>query len=73
MEISIEFIMLLATQILSAGVFIGGLIASIRGIEHQILRLEEKQDRHNHLLERMVAVEQSSKSAHNRLDELKRR
>jgi hypothetical protein len=31
-------------------------------------RLEEKQDKHNNLIERMVVVEQSCKSLHHRLD-----
>lgn len=34
-------------------------------------RVEEKQDKHNNLIERMVIVEQSTKSAHHRLDEMK--
>ena len=32
--------------------------------------LEEKVNKHNNLIERMVAVEASAKSAHKRLDEL---
>ena len=35
-----------------------------------LAKLEEKQDKHNNLIERMVIVEQSSKSAHKRIDEL---
>lgn len=31
-------------------------------------RLESKQDKHNNLIERMVVVEQSCKSAHHRID-----
>lgn len=31
-------------------------------------RLEAKQDKHNNLIERMVVVEQSCKSAHHRMD-----
>ena len=48
---------------------------SIRYIEEHINRLELKQDKHNCLIERMVAVEQSVKSAHHRLDniEIKKR
>lgn len=34
--------------------------------------LEKKQDKHNGLIERMVAVESSSKSAHHRLDRIER-
>ena len=39
--------------------------------EH-IQRLEEKQDKHNNLIERMVRVEDSAKSAHKRLDDLRK-
>ena len=39
--------------------------------EH-IKRLEEKQDKHNNLIERMVRVEDSAKSAHKRLDDLRK-
>lgn len=41
-------------------------------IEKSISTLEEKQDKHNNLIERMVTVESSSKSAHHRLDEMER-
>lgn len=34
-------------------------------------RLEHKQDKHNNLIERMVRVEDSVKSAHHRLDSFK--
>jgi len=44
---------------------------AIKYIEKQIQRLEEKQDKHNGLIERMVKVEESSKSAHHRIDEIK--
>ena len=37
---------------------------------YRIEQLEEKVKKHNNLVERMVAVEQSTKSAHHRLDEL---
>ena len=33
--------------------------------------LEKKMDKHNQLQDRMVAVEQSAKQAHHRLDELR--
>ncbi|MBS1481558.1 MAG: hypothetical protein HP061_12120 [Christensenellaceae bacterium] len=38
---------------------------------YRIGKLEEKVMKHNNLVERMVAVEQSAKSAHHRIDELK--
>jgi hypothetical protein len=39
--------------------------------EEKLVTLEKKQDRHNNLIERMVRVEDSVKSAHKRLDDLK--
>lgn len=39
-------------------------------VEFRLLQLEGKVDKHNHLVERMVEVESSVKSAHHRLDEL---
>ena len=39
--------------------------------EEKLNALEKKQDKHNNLIERMVRVEDSVKSAHKRLDDLK--
>lgn len=58
----------IVVNVLTAGIFLGGLAMSIKFIEQQIKRLEEKQDKHNNLVERMVKVEESAKSAHKRLD-----
>lgn len=56
---------------------IGTLVGSLAGIMtankltiYRIEQLEEKVKKHNNLVERMIAVEQSTKSAHHRLDEL---
>lgn len=38
--------------------------------EEKLIHLEVKQDKHNNLIERMVRVEDSCKSAHKRMDEL---
>lgn len=38
-------------------------------IKEDINRLEKKQEKHNNLIERMVRVEDSTKSAHKRLDD----
>lgn len=65
-----EFILLLFINILSAGIAVGSYSKSLKYIEEHIKRLEEKQDKHNCLIERMVAVEQSIKSAHHRIDSL---
>ena len=37
--------------------------------EQKLETLDKKQDKHNNLIERMVRVEDSIKSAHKRLDE----
>ena len=56
---------------------IGTLVGSLAGImtanrltNFRIEQLEEKVRKHNNLVERMIIVEQSTKSAHHRLDEL---
>lgn len=73
MSLTYEFLLLLFINIVSAGIAIGSYAKSISYIEEHINRLEEKQDKHNSLMERMVAVEQSTKSAHHRIDELQGR
>ena len=57
----------------------GTLIGSLAGIMtankltvYRIEQLEEKVKKHNNLVERMIVVEQSTKSAHHRLDGRKR-
>ena len=39
--------------------------------EEKLVTLEKKQDRHSNLIERMVRVEDSVKSAHKRIDDIK--
>lgn len=63
-----EFLLLLCINIVSACIAIGSYAKSIKYIEEHIKRLEDKQDRHNNLIERMAVVEQSTKSAHHRID-----
>jgi hypothetical protein len=66
------------TEILVAGFsLVGTLMGSLAGImtankltNYRIEQLEEKVKKHNNLVERMIVVEQSVKSAHHRLDEL---
>ena len=63
-----EFYLLLVINIVSASIAVGSYTKTLKYIEEHIKRLEDKQDKHNCLIERMVAVEQSTKSAHHRLD-----
>jgi len=39
--------------------------------EEKLENIEQKQDKHNNLVERMVRVEDSTKSAHKRIDDIK--
>lgn len=45
----------------------------IKDIKKDIGTLSNRVDKHNNLVERMAIVEQSSKSAHHRIDGLERR
>ena len=48
-----------------------GVRQSNKLVNYRIDRLEEKVTKHNNLVERMTVVEQSTKSAHHRIDELR--
>lgn len=55
----------------------GTAIGSVVGVmtanklsNYRIEQLEKKVEKHNNLCDRMIVVEQSTKSAHHRLDEL---
>ena len=54
-----------------AGTVIGS-FSGMRLMSYRIEQLEKKVDQHNHLVERMVAVEERSKSNTHRLDELEK-
>ena len=68
----------MGTEIVVAGLsLVGTLFGSLAGImtankltTYRIEQLEEKVKKHNNLVERMIVVEQSTKSAHHRIDEL---
>lgn len=47
-----------------------GVLASNRLTLYRIGQLEKKVERHNNLVERMAIVEQSTKSAHHRIDDM---
>lgn len=59
-----------------AGTVIGslaGIMTTAKMTNYRLLQLEKKVEKHNNLVERMVAVEQCAKSAHHRLDEINER
>lgn len=58
----------------AAGTVLGsllGILASSRLTTYRLEQLEIKVNKHNNLVERMTKVEQSVKSAHHRIDELR--
>jgi len=52
---------------------LGGILAANKLTNYRIEQLEKKVDKHNNLIERMCVVEQSTKSAHHRLNEIEER
>ena len=67
MTLSLELIGILITVVVQA-MYISNKIGMF---EEKLVSLEKKQERHNNLIERMVRVEDSVKSAHKRLDDIK--
>ena len=65
-EVSYELLGILITVVLQALYF----AHKMGVIEKSISNLEQKQDKHNNLIERMGHVEDSTKSAHKRIDDL---
>ena len=49
----------------------GGILVSSKLTNYRLQRLEERVNKHNNLIERMYKVEDSTKSAHHRIDELR--
>lgn len=72
MQMSHEFLFTVIVQFTTMGAFLGSLAMAVKFLEEQIKRLETKQDRHNNLFERLIKVEESSKSAHHRIDTLEK-
>ena len=73
MNISVELGLSIATQLITIGIFVGKLNTFQKMVEFRLDRVEKKQDRHNHLQERMARNEESLKSAHKRLNEVEER
>ncbi|MBQ7036480.1 MAG: hypothetical protein IJN74_03205 [Clostridia bacterium] len=61
-----------ALSFLGTGVgTLGGILTANQLTNYRLKKLEEKVEKHNNLVERMAIAEQSIKSAHHRIDELK--
>ena len=70
MSLTIGNIITISIYLLSFAVLFSRVQTSIKYIEEKIDRLERKQDKYNGLIERMVVVEQNSKSSDHRINDL---
>lgn len=81
MTLSTELIISLVIQLVSIGIFIGVFKATVAFMQQQIedikttlkddkQELKDEMRRYNSVLERMIICEQSTKSAHHRIDDL---
>ena len=68
MNFSPEFYMSLVIQLVAMGVVIGIYKTTISFMQVQISELKDDMKKYNNMLERMIVVEQSTKSAHQRID-----
>lgn len=71
MSISIEIAIVIIVNLVSIGIWVGSISSFKKHINYRLDKLEAKQDKHNNLIERMAIVEQSTKSAHHRIDDMK--
>nr|DAL99089.1 MAG TPA: hypothetical protein [Bacteriophage sp.] len=69
MSFSFELVLQIVIQAVTVSAIVTAVRCSQRFTEEKLNSLEKKQDKHNSLIERMVIVEQSCKSAHHRIDE----
>lgn len=68
MQITVEFALSIAIQLITVGIFIGIYKTTINFMQQQILELKDDMKKYNNVLERLIRVEDSTKSAHHRLD-----
>ena len=70
MNIGIELLISLIVQLVAIGIFIGVYKTTINFMQQQIVELKDDMRKYNNILERMIRVEDSTKSAHHRIDEI---
>lgn len=73
MNISVELMFSIIIQLIAIGVFIGVYKTTINFMQQQIIELKSDMRKYNNILERMIRVEDSTKSAHHRLDNIESR
>jgi cell division protein FtsL len=72
MHFSPELIISVVIQLVAIGIFIGVYKTTIHFMQLQIEELKNDMRKYNNILERMIVAEQSTKSAHHRIDEVER-
>lgn len=72
MNISPELIISVVIQLIAIGIFIGVYKTTINFMQLQIEELKNDMRKYNNILERMIVAEQSTKSAHHRIDDIER-
>ena len=71
MNMTMEFIISLVVQLLILAFFFGIYVSTIRFMKEQIADLKSDMKKYNNVLERLIITEQSVRSAHHRIDEIK--
>lgn len=72
MTISIELLISLTVNLIAIGIMIGVYKAHLTFMREQIAELKVDMRKYNNYLERLIRVEDSTKSAHHRLDTYER-
>ncbi|MCD7878672.1 MAG: hypothetical protein LUG16_01920 [Candidatus Gastranaerophilales bacterium] len=70
MSITYELMFCLVIQLLTAGICIGVYKCTVSFMQQEISELKQDMKKYNNVLERLIHVEDSSKSAHHRIDSL---
>lgn len=69
--ILVAIIIPLIVQLVVLGIIIGIYKTTITFMQQQIAELKTEMKKYNNILERIIRVEDSTKSAHHRIDEMK--
>ncbi len=65
---SYELMFCIVVQLLTAGICIGVYKCTVSFMQQQIIELKQDMKKYNNVLERLIRVEDSVKSAHHRID-----
>lgn len=70
MSITYELAFCVVVQLLTAGICLGVYKCTVSFMQEEIAELKNDMKKYNNVLERLIRVEDSTKSAHHRLDTL---